>query len=85
MQNPTDSVKFIQLYDRQSGFDVCLRFYCWNPQENDIECICNFKWAHLPETELILWMTEIRIDKRPTANEVLNSEIFKKWKEELKQ
>ena len=37
------------------------------------------------ETELILWMTEIRIDKRPTANEVLNSEIFKKWKEELKQ
>ena len=37
------------------------------------------------ETELILWMTEIRIDKRPTANEVLNSEIFKKWNQEIEK
>ena len=37
------------------------------------------------ETELILWMTEIKIDKRPSANEVLTSELFKKWKEEIEK
>jgi translation initiation factor 2-alpha kinase 3 len=36
------------------------------------------------EAELILWMTRKRYTERPSAQEIIDSELFKKWREKYK-
>ena len=71
-------------------YEMCGCFYSLMERR---ECIINLRNKRIiiqkvldnfpEESELILWMTQTESNERPNEDEVLNSDLFKKWKEKI--
>ena len=71
-------------------YEMCGCFYSLMERR---ECIINLRNKRIiikkvldnfpEESKLIYWMTQTEINDRPNEDEVLNSDLFKKWKEKF--
>ncbi len=51
---------------------------------NDYKLKPDFYENYKIEAELILWMTRKRYTERPSAQEIIDSELFKNWRDKYK-